>query len=1379
MQIEERLAQNHAQFQRMLDEVETSIAAGNLEQAIQLAGEAAALAWLQGCGIFASPRLEALLMRIGQGLPAGTPRQREPGRQRHVVTVVSRAYDTGGHTRLACRWIALDRHSRHTLVITRQSDTPIPTMAEALVANRHTALAPLPPGPHMEAVRALQRHLADADLAVLHIHPDDPLAAVALAGMESPPPVLFEDHASHAFWNGAGVSNLIVSLNESATRTTTTRRGVPASHIGWAPIPLDFAAPAPPHGTDTREHHGIPQDAPLLMSCGAAYKFMPIDGIALASLLPPLLDERPDTHVLLVGPSSDPAGTQLAADYPGRIHLAGKITEPDALRAAYAACDIYLDVAPFPSNTALCEAAALGKPVLKFAPQAWTDCGFTVDMDAIPPPLYVSRDADDYRQKLRALIDSPTLRAERGKLVGEMLRLCHGDALFQSQIETLYAQAAQLPRIELDETAAAHRVELIDVLIGKLAANMSEASQATTPGGTTEFRPLSPNAYYRHWLGPQQLSSHRVAAARARLDPACSFHVVIAGTTDADAEQLERTLQSLERQSLPAQAITVLGEPAAALPAHVATHPPGDSWPAACNAIAAASTAAWLLPLEAGDVLADDALLLLADKITACPGLSCCYADEDTWLPDGPAAPILKPDVNLDLLRSYPYTGHMLAMRREHLLAIGGLQTQAGAMAAYDHAFRCIEQFGLGSIGHLAEPILHSAVAFGAWLAEPDTGALGQQALAGHLERLGIAHEIHPGVLAGSHRVRYLHPRQPPVSIIIPTRDQLPMLNGLIDSLLAKTSYTNYELLIVDNDSREPAACAYLDGIERLNNPQLRVLRWPHPFNYSAINNFAAAQARGEYLILLNNDTAILHADWIETLLNHAQRPEVGIVGAKLHYPDGRIQHAGVILGLRGPADHPYIGEAMDAPGYMHRLQVDQNYTVVTAACLMIRKSVYEEVGGLDEKDFKVSYNDVDLCLKVHKAGYLTVWTPHTRLMHEGSVSQNKVDKTTSEAKAARFKNEQEAMYRKWLPLLARDPAYNRNFGLGGNGFDLAEMRARTWQPLDQPALPNLFCIAADETGCGHYRVIQPFRAMLREGLAEGTIGNMHLPPVLMERYAPTSLVLQRQYTDGQTGILRNYREFSRAFKVYELDDYLPNVPMKSMYRGQMPKDIMKSLRKAVSLTDRFVVSTAPLAEAFADLHSDIRVVQNHLPVDWWGDVRGTRRQGAKPRVGWGGGSSHRGDLELIADVVRDLAGEVEWVFFGMCPEKLRPHVHEYHDGVPIDQYPAKLASLDLDLALAPLEDNLFNACKSNLRLLEYGACGFPVICSDIVCYRGDLPVTRVRNRYKEWADAIRMHLADLDATAKTGDALREAVHRDWMLAGENLMAWRDAWLPD
>lgn len=156
------------------------------------------------------------------------------------------------------------------------------------------------------------------------------------------------------------------------------------------------------------------------------------------------------------------------------------------------------------------------------------------------------------------------------------------------------------------------------------------------------------------------------------------------------------------------------------------------------------------------------------------------------------------------------------------------------------------------------------------------------------------------------------------------------------------------------------------------------------------MNNLAAQEARGEYLVLLNNDTAVIQADWLENMLNHAMRPEVGIVGAKLLYPNGRIQHAGVILGLRGPADHPFIGKSGDDRGYLYRLVADQNYSVVTAACLMVRKEIYDLVGGLDEENFRVSYNDVDFCLKVRQQGFMTVWTPHATVMHEGSVSQKK-----------------------------------------------------------------------------------------------------------------------------------------------------------------------------------------------------------------------------------------------------------------------------------------------------------------------------------------------------------------------------------------------------
>ena len=900
-----------------------------------------------------------------------------------------------------------------------------------------------------------------------------------------------------------------------------------------------------------------------------------------------------------------------------------------------------------------------------------------------------------------------------------------------------------------------------------------------TSGLAISFVPrvLSPAEVYRQWAAPMRLSAPQLMVQEARQD-LCHVHAVVIDDA-GDAKGLQRSLSSLGAQQHQRLSISVLSVDSPALAQGIALHPLRNDWATQLNELTRDNDAEWLLPLYAGDELAEHALLLLAERVAAQPELACCYVDEDLCENDGYEQPLFKPDFNLDLLRSYPYIGRTLAISREALLALDGLNTNFDQLAHCDFIFRVTERYGPAAVGHIAEVLYHASQPYPQWLASTAVQSQSAAVVSAHLQRLHIAHDMLPGPVPGMNRVRYLHAQQPLVSIIIPTRDQLPILNGLIDSLLAKTSYMNYELLIVDNDSQDPSACAYLDGIERLQSEQLRVLRYPHPFNYSAINNFAAAQARGEYLILLNNDTAVLHEDWIDALLNHAQRPEVGIVGAKLHYPDGGIQHGGVVLGLRGPADHPFIGQPMDASGYMHRLQVDQNYTAVTGACLMIRKSLYNDVGGLDEQDFKVSYNDVDLCLKTHKAGYLTVWTPYARLMHLGSVSQTNVDKTAQEAKQKRFQGEQHAMYRKWLPLLARDPAYNHNLHLEGQGFDLDPRRNIAWQPFSKPLVPRMYCVAADANGCGHYRVRQPFLSMQRAGITEGVIADAHLTPIYMERFKPDTIVLQRQLTDDQLNIMRGYKDFIRAFKVYELDDYLPQVPIKSAFHKMMPKDVLKVIRKAVALTDRFVVSTESLAEQFAGLHEDIRVVPNRLPVNWWGEVSSQRRTGNKPRVGWGGGASHRGDLELIADVVRDLADEVEWVFFGMCPDKLRPYVHEFHPGVPIEEYPHKLASLNLDLALAPLEQNVFNACKSNLRLLEYGACGFPVICTDIVCYQNELPVTRVKNRYKDWMTAIRMHLDDMDATAKAGDTLREAVQRDWMLTPDKLLDWRSAWLPN
>ena len=782
----------------------------------------------------------------------------------------------------------------------------------------------------------------------------------------------------------------------------------------------------------------------------------------------------------------------------------------------------------------------------------------------------------------------------------------------------------------------------------------------------------------------------------------------------------------------------------------------------------------WLLVMTAGEELTISGLTMMQIELSKKPILSAISFDEIYCQDDGSFGAALRPASNLDYLLSFPagMSRHWL-FNRQDLLGIGGFNAELADAFELDAILRLINTVGLGNLGHISEPLIITASPI---LENVDDE---RKAIESHLRERGYENAELQAPLPGRYRVWYGHPDVPLVSILIPTKNQLAMVQRCVESILEITKYQNYEIIIIDNDSDEPDAIQWLDAMDEIGGSKVRVLRYRHPFNFSAMNNFAASEAVGEYLLLLNNDTAIIEGDWLDNMLNHGLRPEVGIVGAKLLFPNRTVQHAGVVLGLNGPAEHPFINEKMDAPGYMQRLQVDQNYSAVTAACLLIRKEVYFSVYGMDEEVFKVSYNDVDLCLKVREQGYLIVWTPHAVLLHEGSVSQSKVDTAAQEAKRKRFVGEQDAMYAKWLPQLARDPAYNPNFSLTmPGGFKLADSQI-SWRPLEgfRPS-PVALVHPADLFGCGHYRVIQPFLAMKEAGLFDGAIstGLMHVTD--LERYSPDTIILQRQIGDQRIEAMQRMQRFSKAFKVYELDDYLPNLPLKSVHRANMPKDILRSLRKGLGFVDRFVVSTEALAEAFSGLHGEIVVMENRLPVTWWQGLQTQRNQGKKPRVGWAGGAGHTGDLELIADVVRDLADEVEWVFFGMCPDKLRPYVHEYHDGVAIEQYPAKLASLNLDLGLAPLEMNLFNECKSNLRLLEYGACGIPVVCTDIRCYQNDFPVTRVRNRYKDWVEAIRLHINDLDAAAKLGDELQAKVRQEWMLEGVNLELWRKAWLP-
>ena len=795
---------------------------------------------------------------------------------------------------------------------------------------------------------------------------------------------------------------------------------------------------------------------------------------------------------------------------------------------------------------------------------------------------------------------------------------------------------------------------------------------------------------------------------------------------------------------------------------------------------------AWTLLLCAGDTLEPHALAAFERAVLDHPTpatLCLVYSDHDERLPDGGLRhPVFKPGLLPDYLLSLPYMGRALLVRNDW--ASRWLATDAPG-EALPAAYRLMLEAAADptqKVAHLPAPLLHLSTEPAAMLA--GTSGLWQALateLTRHLERTEPGSAVLEGPAPGTFHVLPPLPRTPRVSIIIPTRDQLPLLGRCIESVLGKTDYPDFELIVVDNDSQTAEAREFLAGLAGMGNDRVRVLAMPGPFNFSKMNNAAVAQARGEFVLLLNNDTAVLQGDWLTHMMRQALRPGVGIVGARLLFPDGRVQHAGVVMGLRGPADHPAMGLAAQEPGYMFRAQLTQNFSAVTAACLLVSKSLYESVGGLDEETFGVSYNDVDFCLRVGQQGLRIVWTPLATLLHEGSASQRAaVENATFAQKRVRFTREQAAMYERWPAVIAADPAYNPNLSLVERGYEIETNPLLCHDPAVGAGGHKVIAFPGDRHGCGHYRILEPMRAMLDQDLCHGGISSELFGPNLALRSGADVLVLQRPVNDEALGVLESLRPLRGIRKVYEIDDNLARIPASSVHAAGVPADIRDRMVRGIRLCDRLIVSTEPLARALAGTHEDIRIIPNRLPPHWWGTSPPARARhpGVRPRVAWAGGAGHHGDLMMIADVIRDLSDRVDWIFFGMCPDALKPYIAEIHAPVPTPDYPARLMTLaaSWDLAIAPLEANAFNECKSNLRLLEYGWCGLPVVCSDVLPYQRDLPVVRVPNRTGDWHRTILALLAEPGTLVAAGQRLQDKVAQDWTLRGPHLRAWYDAW---
>ncbi len=437
------------------------------------------------------------------------------------------------------------------------------------------------------------------------------------------------------------------------------------------------------------------------------------------------------------------------------------------------------------------------------------------------------------------------------------------------------------------------------------------------------------------------------------------------------------------------------------------------------------------------DVLHPSALFEMAKAIEE-KSADFVYTDEVAFMKNRISDIIAynyKPDYSPDTLRSYNYICHFSAFSKSLLDSVGRFDSQYDGSQDYDLILRLTEK---------AENIVHIRKALYFWRAHEASVAMdisakpyavnaAKEAIKAHIERLGLSGTVEDAAAPTTYKIQYDIAGEPLVSIIIPNKDHIDDLKKCLDSVYEKSTYKNFEIIVVENNSTESATFDFYEQI-KAEYKNLKVITWDGGFNYSAINNFAVKQAAGEYVLLLNNDVEIITPDWIEQMLMFAQREDVGAVGAKLYFEDDTVQHAGAIIGLGGVAGHAHKYFPSTSFGFMARLVIAQNLSACTAACLLVGKNVYNQIGGLDE-EFAVAFNDMDFCMNIRKAGYLIVFTPFAELYHYESKSRGLED---NPEKRARYNNEVARFQSKWAAELKDgDPYYNPNLTLDSEDFAL------------------------------------------------------------------------------------------------------------------------------------------------------------------------------------------------------------------------------------------------------------------------------------------------------------------------------------------------------
>jgi glycosyltransferase involved in cell wall biosynthesis len=775
----------------------------------------------------------------------------------------------------------------------------------------------------------------------------------------------------------------------------------------------------------------------------------------------------------------------------------------------------------------------------------------------------------------------------------------------------------------------------------------------------------------------------------------------------------------------------------------------------------------WVLTVESGVRLEPNALIEMALGAQSNVGAYLLYADEDICNKDGIYSfPNFKPDFNVELIRCSNYIGGSVLIERK-------IWVESGNPTISSEIYQLLLKYSLGKgarhIHHIDGMLFHGTGRVNA-LTENHEFEIARSTLL----KSGIAKSVKPLDRLGTWLVEYESVSKKNTTLVVPTGIQPGYMRQLLESLAEYPCPNLAQILLVCNESDFEEVDFALQDLNIDVHTEI-ITYQATDYNHSRALNLAISKVNTEYVWVCDDDIEFIHPNTLGVLLSIAQQTDVGCVEPRLmstHGGDARLASGPMVLGLQG-GYAAYTGE-MQMPeefGYLSKLQLTQDVSAVNGHCFVFKSEYWSKVGGFDELNFSLKYSVLDYCLKLNNKGYRHVWAPLANAMHQGgrSVQKRLSDFEFKVAYAQKEVHERTKIVQVWGKELANDRFYNRHLSLI-SPYDVESNIVIDWNP-HRKERPRVLASPLT-SGAGQYRVIDPLEMLQNKGLVQSSVilpmadrKTRVLQPIELIRACPDTLILQHSVDDVQLSLIEQYKNaLPQVYILQMVDDLLGFVPEKHPNRRFQSREGHLRMVEALKKSDSMVVTTVPLKDHYEKYIGKVKIVPNCLASQWF-KLNPAKTKRNRLRVGWIGAGQHQGDLEIINEVIKNLAEKVDWIFMGMQTEEAKPYIKEFHPFVSISEYPEKMASLDLDIAIAPLQDNLFNRCKSNLRLLEYGVMGWPVVCSDVYAYQtNNPPVLRCGPNINDWTESLDRLIENEELRKIMGERLKGWVVNNYKL---------------